>query len=793
MVSPNAKFADMRATSILVPQTLYGISSAEEESTTNAWHAVDIGDAYQAGESNTITFNDKNTQIFRESNLNNGCEDSNTYNILIEGLEIDPSASVSISVAGSTATMGEDFDLSTQELSFNGSESKVIEITNYDDAVIEGSETIVLSFVYNGEFQKQEYAISDDDFVPRTGTEPFDLLATEEFSESGSPQGWTLVLISDGVNQWSFNGDLSAAGRAYITDGVLDIPFYDQNSPSITMLRSPLLNAAAATNVNVSFEWEAGGETDALDPEVTFDYGEFVCFLDGANFIPVQKFVKAGVLGTETSSGIFDAVINELDGQAFFLGWRWFNDTNAGSQFSFAFDKVTVTAIPAGIETEANEQSIATVNVGNTIFFLSETDNALIGKIENASQDLGCVTLSVIEAGTGSIAFSGIKTERPSKAFSISITNEETTYDLTLYFTDEELAAFDVPAELIPLKVNSSIIDDANEREGNFTLGGVLTEEGAEDGFRAYTGSFSGSGTLSVVQDFEFCSAAPSPWKTVDVGNVTMPGEVCYLNESFEVTTAGNGIARKSDEFHFTYQELSGDVEIIAQVTGLENTGAGAKAAVMIRETLTADSKFAMTTISTGLTGATTGFQYRKASGANVSGGNQSSSIPQYIRIVRSGKDVISYVSTTNGNWQLIGTAKINTSDAVFVGLAATSGKSEVATTAIFEDVTINGFSQESKSAEFSLESEDPEETESASQFEMYPNPATTVLHVAVEDHTIKQIAIYDLSGKLMKSENYKDMNHTGQIQVPGLYQGMYILKLHTNDGLIFNGRFLKE
>lgn len=795
MLSPNAKFSEMRAASILVAQTLYGISSPEEQATTNAWHAVDVGEAYQTGDPNTITFSAKNVQLFEENNDITGCEDLNTYSLLVEGVEIDPAASISISTAGSTATSGEDFNLSSTELTFTGTESKTIQITVYDDAVIEGSETIVLSFVYNGELMKQEYAISDDDFVPRTGSEPFTLLA-EDFSGAGFSAGWTTVSLADGVNVWRANGELTAAGRAYISDGLTETPFYDQNSPSHTILRSPLLNAAGATEVTVSFDWEAGGETDAVDPSVIFDYGEFIYSLDGTTYTPVQKFVGEGLLGTETSSGSFNAIFKELDGESFYLGWRWFNDTNAGTQFSFAIDNVKVTALPAGIETEANEQVTAAVNVGSTVYFLSNTDKALVGKIENASADLGCVTLSVIEAGTGSVAFSGIASERPSKAFEITTTNADATYDLTLYFTDEELSAFAVPAELIPLKVNSSNIDDADAKQGNLQLNGVLTDVNAEDKYYAFTGTFSGSGSLSVVTEFNYCENVPEPWKTVDIGTVNIPGELCYSEGTFELTAQGNDLSGKSDNFYFTYQEISGNTEVIARVTGLENTNVNAQAAVVIRESLTPDAKFAMTSINAGssLSEYSAAFRYRKNGGtkASVVNGN-SAAIPEYIRIVRDGKDVSSYVSDVNGNWRLIGNLKMNLSETIYVGIAATSATTGSSTVAKFEEVSITG-AVSSSEQQLTVQEESPSmEEDSAAEFEMYPNPVVSVLNMRIEDKLIRKLAIYNYNGKLLKVSTYPSGGSEEQISVEGLVSGVYVLKLYTADGAVYDGRFVKK
>ncbi len=514
LLSPNAKFAEMRAVSIMVAQTLYGIASNEERQTTNAWHAVDIGDAFNAGQVNSVSFSESNLRIFSESNEINGCEDFNTYAVVLTSVDVNPSATINLSTAGSTATLGQDFDLSTTSLTFNGTQTQSLTVTVYDDAQIESSETIVLSFISNGKFQKMEFAIADNDFGPRTGKEPFDLIPTETFSVDGLPTGWSTIVLAEGNNVWKINGEATAAGRAYVSNGILDIPYYDANSPSLvssnTILRSPLLNAAAASAVTVSFDWEAGGETDAIDPNVIFDYGEFLYSTDGANYVSMKQFVGNGPLAVNTSRGTYTGVIDALDNKAFFLGWRWFNDTNAGSQFSFAIDNVKVSATPAGIETQKGDTATTTVQKGSTIFFLSESDRALIAKIENASEDLGCVTLKVIDEGSSFRIFSNINTARPSKAYSITTSNPNATYDLTMYFTESELNAFDETVSLVPMKVNSFNMNDATEDPNNIQYNGVLTDVNIEGAFKAYTGTFKGSGSASIVQAFAYTPVEPT-------------------------------------------------------------------------------------------------------------------------------------------------------------------------------------------------------------------------------------------------------------------------------------------
>lgn len=800
MLSPNAKFAEMRAVSIFAAQTLYGIDSNEEKQTTNAWHAVNVGDAYKTGEPNTITFSDSNVQILGEDNPISGCDDFNVYSVVIRGVDITNSATITLSTAGSTATKGKDFDISTQSLTFNGTESKTLEVTVYDDALIEDSETIALSFVYNGKFFKQEFAISDNDFAPRTGNQPMDLMATETFSNDGFPTGWSEVRLAEGNNVWKVNGDLNAAGRAYVSDGISNIAFYDQNSTTTTILRSALINAAATSDVTVSFDWEVGGETDAVDPNVIFDHGEFVYSLDGSNYVAVKKFVGNGPLGAQTASGNYSGVINELDGKAFFLGWKWFNDTNAGTQFSFAIDNVKVSATPAGIETQKGETATTTVHVGNTIYFMSDSDKALIAKIENASADLGCVTMSVIDEGTSFRVFSNISTARPSKAFSINVANQEATYDLTMYFTEDELNAYDSTVELVPMKVNSSNIDDANDRLGNFQLNGVLTDVNEADQYKAYTGTFTGSGSVSIVQDFVYCTSAPAPWTSSDIGNVSKAGTICYKDGSFEISASGSGIDSKNDSFYFTYQQMTGDGEIVARINSLENTNLNAKAAVMIRESLSSPSAFAMTALVSNpeFNGSAAHFEYRKSTSAKASGAKYvAATAPTFVRLVREGNTMSSFISSTNGNWTLIGTSNINFGATVYVGLAATSNFNGASSLSDFSDVTILQGGKASQSATKSTyaihEPGASDKKPEMKQFTVFPNPTVSTLNMEIYESEIQSVAVYNLLGKVMRVYNISSASSKASIDVSDLNKGLYILKLNTTDGHILNTRFFKN
>ena len=70
----------------------------------------------------------------------------------------------------------------------------------------------------------------------------------------------------------------------------------------------------------------------------------------------------------------------------------------------------------------------------------------------------------------------------------------------------------------------------------------------------------------------------------------------------------------------------------------------------------------------------------------------------------------------------------------------------------------------------------------------IYPNPANNYLYINNQKEvTIKKIMIYDITGKIIKNVNYKK-----RIDVSGLPNGLYVLKLETSKGEYFM-KFLRQ
>src|SRR5512145_128603 len=85
-------------------------------------------------------------------------------------------------------------------------------------------------------------------------------------------------------------------------------------------------------------------------------------------------------------------------------------------------------------------------------------------------------------------------------------------------------------------------------------------------------------------------AALPSPWTNRDIGAPTVAGRASHAAGTFTVTGAGADIWHSSDQFHFAYQPVQGDTEIVARVASFQGPDSWSKAGVMIRESMTGNS-----------------------------------------------------------------------------------------------------------------------------------------------------------------------------------------------------------
>ena len=178
----------------------------------------------------------------------------------------------------------------------------------------------------------------------------------------------------------------------------------------------------------------------------------------------------------------------------------------------------------------------------------------------------------------------------------------------------------------------------------------------------------------------------PSPWQSQDIGGVEAAGSAGMAGDTCTVAGSGKDIGGSKDEFRYVYQTASGDCAIVAKVLSVQNTDKGAKAGVMIRESLNDNSAHAGVFVTPG-NGIE--FRTRASTGGNTStksaGGFQA---PCWVKVVRSGNMLTGYHSADGATWTSMGSVTLNMSANVNLGLGVNSHKDGTLSTGTFNNVT---------------------------------------------------------------------------------------------------------
>jgi hypothetical protein len=156
---------------------------------------------------------------------------------------------------------------------------------------------------------------------------------------------------------------------------------------------------------------------------------------------------------------------------------------------------------------------------------------------------------------------------------------------------------------------------------------------------------------------------------------------------TYTIISTGTDIWAAKDEFHFAFKEVDGAVKIIAKVDSLENSNEFAKAGVMIRDTLDADSRYVgvFITPENGVR-----FQYRSdVGGITDREFVEEITAPQWVRLERtSGGLIRAYYSPDGNTWERFSLIQVTMTMPVYAGLAVTSHDINLTCEAVFSEVS---------------------------------------------------------------------------------------------------------
>ena len=153
------------------------------------------------------------------------------------------------------------------------------------------------------------------------------------------------------------------------------------------------------------------------------------------------------------------------------------------------------------------------------------------------------------------------------------------------------------------------------------------------------------------------------------------------------VEGSGADIWGTADAFRFAYKAWTGDGEVIAQVTSVENTHAWAKAGVMIRGSLEADAPHAFLLVSPGKGIA---FQSRAdRGGLTTHAAAGTATAPYWVRLVRQGTRITAFTSPEGAHWTAAGSRTIALGETAYLGLAVTSHDNTTRSAATFQSAEV--------------------------------------------------------------------------------------------------------
>jgi len=295
-------------------------------------------------------------------------------------------------------------------------------------------------------------------------------------------------------------------------------------------------------------------------------------------------------------------------------------------------------------------------------------------------------------------------------------TSTDLTFDLTL--TARMAAAIAPPSAFkatvvafnqVDLKwIDTTVGEDGFKIERAMGTSGAFTELGtAPAGATTYTdntaaastqytyraraynasGDSRASSVSTVTTPVDPSTVLPAPWSNADIGAVAAAGSVTHSSGVFTVKGSGADIGGTADEFHFVSQPWTGNGTIIARISGLTNTNAGAKAGIMFRDSTAAGAREVslIVTPSTGLIaiGRTT------TNGVSSSPAGAAGAAPIWLKLVRNGNTFTPQFSTNGITWTSMTSGSFTLNANVLVGLCVTSKNDGVLATGSFDNVSV--------------------------------------------------------------------------------------------------------
>jgi Zn-dependent metalloprotease len=599
LLFPNAEYADARAAAIAASTALYGACSPQTQAVTDAWYAVGVGQAFVPCFP-TVGFASATTSV-TEWNNTIVCPSSRTVNIPVSvtAAPTGGNATITVTVIGGTAVAGQDYTLTTSNLTFNAGSTtpQNAVLTIFDNGAINDNKyvTLQLTLTPNGSnlalntlLDTIHVDITNQDNAPVAATTvTHDVLNNTTTSNGGSP--WQ----SSNRNMRSqilVTAAELAAGGMVIGQPISALAFNVQtknstqpyNGFTVSIAHTLLNTLAIGTFQTTGFTQVYSGNYSTTGP--------------GWNTIPFQtNFVWTGgnIIINTCFSNTTNIAANDIllaQNNPTLNVYSKNTTTPAGCALTASNNNsparpiMRFTQVVPGTAIETTNASTRIWDVRNNteVYFYSTADSQAIAGIRNMNNNLGCVSATLTGAGTGftPAAFGGVN--RSLKEFTITptINGSTTTYAGRVYMTPTELNGA-TPANLFLVKTNEAT--DATINAGNSVI--VTPTVSANASWTSFEGNFTGFGRFFLTD-----GPLPPPVPVITPGGPTTfcAGSSVILNGNtgsglsyswllngvlISGATASSFTASASGTYNFIMTNSAGVADTSAGVTVTVNPG----------------------------------------------------------------------------------------------------------------------------------------------------------------------------------------------------------------------------
>ncbi|MBN2663142.1 MAG: hypothetical protein JXR68_05790, partial [Bacteroidales bacterium] len=163
--------------------------------------------------------------------------------------------------------------------------------------------------------------------------EDFNLISTKR--DLDGEGDWFYTELTNSSNDWGIAARAGNGNCLTIYNNGTAYQYNNGNDGDEIAYYNVQIDATGYRDVTIEFDWQCNGET-------WYDYGQIMWSTDGTNWSIANQTEFAGQ-GTWTT-GTYD--LSVVDGQQFYIAFRWRNDGSVGSNPPFAVDNISIKGIP---------------------------------------------------------------------------------------------------------------------------------------------------------------------------------------------------------------------------------------------------------------------------------------------------------------------------------------------------------------------------------------------------------------------------------------------------------------